>query len=451
MTVPATAPTDLHEPPPPIRTVLTVGLAGVGIALLALVLGVITGAPTRGFDPHWADKLRMLLAAVGLIVTGCAVSMRPRFYGVWLCAAAAGLIGYGFGLPAPEGTEWMAVPPRDWYSGVPNSWDSIHIFFGVAGGIGLAGAAATGLGDLLRQSSPALPAKVGAVIMLLGVAYHFSTILSAITSPPPTPWMTDQYWKRISRPYVLFAYMNNAYQFYSPDPGPACELWVCFEYDTGNADPDAEKDCEWEYIPRRTTDFRDPLGLSFYRRLSITENVAQYATNQVPDLQEQEQVLARRNLAVREGIPRRGWTDEQERRLPNDLVTRQLLPSYARHLAAMHGNPDKKLKSVRLYRTLHMLVQLNEMHGYDAALGHAVDPVRPGNPRQYLAYFQGEFDPKTGALVDPVDPMLYWLVPIVQDRRLPEDPEEYKRNGGFHHYFTDYVSKHAGCPRPIKE
>ena len=74
-------------------------------------------------------------------------------------------------------------------------------------------------------------------MILAGMAFHFAGILSAITSPPPTPPVTDQYWRRVAREYLMFAYMNNAYQFYSPDPGPACELWVCFEYDTGNADP----------------------------------------------------------------------------------------------------------------------------------------------------------------------------------------------------------------------
>src|SRR5262245_36290195 len=115
-------PADLDEPPPPVERVLTVGLIGVGLSVTALVLGRATGAPLRGFETHSFDGPRALLSTLGLFVAGCAVSMRPGWFGGWLCGAACGLIGYGFGAPAPDGKEWYLVPPRDWYAGVPNSW-----------------------------------------------------------------------------------------------------------------------------------------------------------------------------------------------------------------------------------------------------------------------------------------------------------------------------------------
>ena len=59
------------------------------------------------------------------------------------------------------------------------------------------------------------------------VLYHFAGIFSAITSPPPTPWLTGQFWARVFRPHLEFSYVNNAYQFYSPQPGPAQVLWFC--------------------------------------------------------------------------------------------------------------------------------------------------------------------------------------------------------------------------------
>ena len=136
MTVPSPPSAELHEPPVPTHRVLIVGLVGVGFLVAAFILGLVTGAPRRGFDPHSADGPRALLAAIGLLIAGCAVSMRPSWYGGWLCAAVAGLLGYGLGGPKPHGTEWYVSPPRDWFAGVPNSWDSIQLFFGVAAGVG---------------------------------------------------------------------------------------------------------------------------------------------------------------------------------------------------------------------------------------------------------------------------------------------------------------------------
>src|SRR5438046_1518849 len=139
MTVPLnSSPADLCEPPPPTAYVLAVGLVGPAVVLVAFVLGVATGAPRQGIDTHPWDGQRALLSAVGLIVAGCAVSMRPGWYGGWLCRAAAWLLGYGFGAPPPYGTEWYLAPPRDWFAAVPNSWDSVQLVFGVAGLVGLA-------------------------------------------------------------------------------------------------------------------------------------------------------------------------------------------------------------------------------------------------------------------------------------------------------------------------
>lgn len=486
MTTADRAPDLTHEPPPPTKRVLITGLVGVGLALVALLMGLLTSAPLRGFDTHWADGPRALLCVVGLLVAGCAVSLRPGWFGGWLCGAATALLGYGFGAPAPAGTEWYLAPPRNWYSGVPNSWDSVQLFFGVACVIGLVGAiwtvtpnflkaVADQFGEgLLRRFFSWLAPRATYALILFGVAYHFAGILSAITSPPPTPWLTDQYWKRVARPYLQFAYMNNAYQFYSPDPGPACELWVCVEYrplrpgEEPNApvdasefkelelgdDPDTPRDCEWHYIPKREVDYKDPLGLSFYRRLSVTENVAQYVPpGHVPLRAEQEKVAARRAQVARtDFIPRTYPDDNLEHRVPNELVVRQVLPSYVRHMAHIYAKPDKAIKSIRVYRTLHMIATLAEFRGYDVLGRRDVTPKSPYNPGLYLPYFQGKFA-RDGRLIDPTDPMLYWLVPIspVPGRVVPHDREEQRRQGGYSYYFTDYVSKHAGCDRPIKE
>jgi hypothetical protein len=66
----------------------------------------------------------------------------------------------------------------------------------------------------------------------------------------------------------------------------------------------------------------------------------------------------------------------------------------------------------------------------------------------YMPYYQGEYD-VAGHLKDPTSPLLYWLVPIVEAAEPPTSDEEYRKNGGYKHYFADYVSKHAGCDRPV--
>lgn len=454
---------DLREPAAPTRNVLVLGLVGIGLAATAWIVGLVVGAPLQGFETNGADGPRALLCVFGLLLAGCGVSMRPDWYGGWLCGAAVGFISYGIGSPwPPAGTEWYLAPPRNWYAGVPNSWDSVQIFFRVAGTIGLVGATWT-----------LLPRNAAYSLILLGTAFHFAGILSAILSPPPTPWLVNQYWTRVSRPYLQFAYMNNAYQFYSPDPGPACEIWVCVEYrplrpgeDPEHPvdaeefkelqlsdDPTVKKDCEWFYIPRREVNYVDPLGLSFYRRLSVTENIAQYMPPEyVPLATEQDKVVRRRNNlasdpSARDYIPRT-FNDNIERRVPNEIVSRQILPSYVRYFGHLYAKPDKIVKSIRVYRALHMITTLDEFRGYDVVEHKNDEPKSPYNASLYMPYFQGKFT-RDGRLIDSTDPMLYWLVPISPvGGKPPHDREEYRKSGGFNAHFIDYVSRHAGCERP---
>lgn len=426
---------DLEEPPIPTRTVWIVGLIGVVLSIAAWVVGYSTGAPKQGFDAHYADGPRALLAVLSLLVAGCSISMRPGWYGGWLCGAFCGLTGYGFGGSKPPGTEWYIAPPRNWYASLPNSWDSVQLFFGVAGAACLIGVIWT-----------RLPRRAAQSLVLLGIAYHFAAILSAVTSPPPTPWITDQYWARVARPYVQFAYMNNAYQFYSPDPGPACQVWACIEYKI--EDPDAPKDYDWVYVVNRKQDYIDPLGLSYYRRLSITENLTQSApAGFTPGGQEEyAKVVARRDLAARKGIPRTFPIDNVEYRVPNHLISRQVLPSYARHMIHALARPGKEVKSIKIYRVVHTTISLQLFRGFDPSTGETIPGTSPYDPTLYLPFFQGEYD-SNGRLKDSTEEMLYWYVPILRYQKLPSEglkSPEYR----FENYYKDYVSKHAGCPRP---
>ena len=80
----------------------------------------------------------------------------------------------------------------------------------------------------------ALQPTVRYVLILCGALYHFSSILVSTTSPDPTPWLVNQLGQRVYSSYQQFAYLRNAYHFYSPEPGPASLLFtlVTYEYDT---------------------------------------------------------------------------------------------------------------------------------------------------------------------------------------------------------------------------
>ena len=99
-------------------------------------------------------------------------------------------------------------------------------------------------------------------------------------------------------------------------------------------------------LPTRRQHFNDPFGLTLYRRLSLTENVAQYhQPGYTPLAIEQNAMLARRHQNAQDrqhGIPRIGYPVEQERREPNDLVTEHVLPSFARHLAKANATAGQR-------------------------------------------------------------------------------------------------------------
>ena len=443
-------PDDLDEPPPPESRVWKVGLVGIGLAFAALVLGLAGGAPRRGFEAHDLDGPRMLLCAAAMVVAGSAAALRPLWYGGWACLVAVGLTCHGVGRPAPAGQEWFTVPERDWYAAVPNSWDSIQVFCGIGAALAVVAIAATMASRKLVFS-----------LLFVAIAYHWAGILSAVTSTYPTPWLTDQYWKRVSHWYLQFAYLNNAYQFYSPDPGPASEIWFCIEYKTAGSSVEeagseanattakAPKDADWVMTPRRRLDYLDPLGLTYYRRLSLSEQLAQFAgpNNYFPD--EEYRVKQRRvSPNVADKFPKDpSVIDQTHFHQPNDIIVRQILPSYARHAIAEYADPDKVVKSVRIYRVTHAVPELDQFRARkDAQTGAAIRGISPFDPILYLPYFQGEFDP-TGKLVDSTEPLLYWLL-LTRQIRLPLDPNQIVPTAEYDKYYIDYVSLHAGSKRP---
>jgi hypothetical protein len=335
----------------------------------------------------------MLINRIG---QACRAGGRPRALVLALAALAAGLASQV----------------------VPDTWDSAQLLLRVSAAVAAVAALVT-----------LLPRTVGRVVVSLLLVFHLGGLVTAVTSVPPpggpAPWLVTQLWTRCYRPYLQFLYLNNAYHFYSPEPGPANLLWFCVSYDDGSS--------RWVKVPDRKRDAQDPLALEYYRRLALTES-----TNQLEPVQVVPAMAAgRRTLAGRElGLPS---PDElalylpgvPQFRAPGD-TSRRLLQNYARYMAAHHPHADPGVGAhgVKVYRVVHTMPA-----PADFAAGRS-----PLDPTLYLPYYQGEFD-REGNLKDPGDPFLYWLLPIL---RIDVAPGFGGTAPSATPVVRDYVAIHAG-------
>jgi hypothetical protein len=399
--------TDLLPRPdlPATRRLAAVGLIAVGVAAVVGLAGDGPGPLASG---------RLALTGVGCLLGGIAVARRPDRPEAWgLFAAACWLAGL---------------------AALPGHWDSARTLGRIAGGIGLAFAVVQ-----------TLPMGLRPVAATLGVLFHFGGILGAVTWPNPTPWITQQVMSRVYTPYLRAVYLTNAYHFYSPEPGPASLLYVLLTYDV-----DGRPVSEWEVMPTRARHMKDPLGLSYYRRLSLTEAVSQTLPDgQTADTFNRVKAQEDRGRVAITGFTRPGPDGKPETvviplpppefeplaaqyRVPDPLVLRNLLPSYARHLAGSRSAPGRAVTNVRLYRLEHRVVPPESFIG--AGRYPRIDPF---HPTTYRAYFLGDYDP-AGKLVNPQDPLLYWLIPITPKPggAAPGDKDKID--------FDDYLSRHAG-------
>lgn len=393
--------TDLSEPldpNPPADPKSVYRVAGVGLALTA----VAAALALAGDDgPSALSRVRLILVAVGTLTAGAAVSMRAALPVAWLLAAATAFLAGWFGLP--------------------DHWDSARMLATVATYAALAGA-------LLS----AAPLKFGVAAASLAVGYHFFGIFLATTWPHPTPWFTQSVGSRIYLPYIQFMYLKNAYHFYSPEPGSASHLFCLVVYDA--IDPATGKpEAQWVTMPSRQHNWKDPMGLTYFRRLSLTEQasgVTPFANLQSDELRE---VKSRRD-AVAQGsqpnVPKILYSPEDallnQYRMPRYDITRYLLPSYAAHLIHAYTTDAKKVTSVKIYRLDHPIPNLFQF---------SQKKWNPHHPIGFRPYYLGEFEPTgdgTAALKDKQDPMLYWLTPILRKERDAQGRE-----------YEDFMSKHA--------
>ncbi len=408
---------------PPIewQTTRKVGLIGLGLCGAAAALGLV--ATAIGDPPAILHTLRLLLVLAGAIASGLAISFRPELAKIWLLGAATALLGV-FGTPA--------------------HWDSFQILFLVLTGVALLRAALVVVSPRVRL------ALISAFILL-----HFFGILLATTSPGPTPWMVDQLYRRLYEPYLQFVYLRNAYHFYSPEPGPASIMVCLLKTEDGeevSADGIRRKKyrMEWQITPRRPEHVKDPLGVTYYRRLSLTDQISRA----YPDLMnsesfEKSEIRTRRyRLAIPGNDPyipmHPNEPDYLEYRLPDQQVSRYLLPSYAQHILMDLPEKDRTKTTVKIYRIEHRTLTVGAYIGVSNP-GHK--PGDPYYPTTYWPYFLGEFgfakDPSDPnklkvELLDPQAEMLYWLVPILE-RQGGGVPGDAKKKD-----YIDFMSIHAG-------
>ncbi len=387
------SPADAVPPYSP-RWVKIFGLIGLGTIALAALFGLATltlGEST----PSALDAFRVILVFIGVVTAGSAISMRPDLWWAWGIGTLSCLLAV-FGLP--------------------NSWDSFQMFFTIVAGVAAAGVA------FCRFSTHWRYVFASAILM-----FHFTGIFMATTAPPSTPWLTEQLFRRVYNPYLQFLYLRNAYHFYSPEPGPASVLVFLLKTETGGSDSISGKvyKTQWLVSPTRPANIRDPLGLGYYRMLSINEQTARGSAGLInPTDQFEKTEMYLRRTAMQHIIPFNPVESHVvQYKLPSPEVARYILPSYASHVIVWN-TPDKQTAAkttVKVYRMEH-----RDMPPDQLAKGYS-----PYHPSTYRPYFLGEFD-AFGRLTDPREVFLYWMIPINPRQAFPNQKD-----------YDDYLSVHA--------
>ncbi len=249
-----------------------------------------------------------------------------------------------------------------------------------------------------------LPEQPRRLVLSLLILFHFGGILSAALSPGagglPGPWLVTQTWLRVYRPYLGFTYLNNAYHFYSPSPGPATLIWTYIIYSKGEG-PDRVRWGEWVKFPDRQT---SPVTMHYQRLISLGMSL-EAVINSIPDADLEVRKESRRSAGLRRGIPLDDLLipASAQFRIPQDS-TLMYLSAYARHMARTHpvrpDDPSYKFESVKIYRVTHGNIQpLQLLRGES-----------PPDRQYYFPCYQGEYNDQ-GVLLDSNDPFLYWLIP----------------------------------------
>jgi hypothetical protein len=388
--------------------------AGFGVSALGAVLAVSwQSAPP-------ALRVLLLLAGLFIALAGLIVRLRQRAWvlperietaAMLLVTGLGCLMGY-YGMATWTVEEGRLVATEEWASG--------RMLFGALFIVSLLGALLVLLPPIGRR-----------VVLSLVVLYHFAGVGVAITSVDPPgstgPWICKQLWAHAYRPYLSFMYLTNAYHFYSPDPGPPSLFWFAICYDDGSY--------TWVKLPERAN---SPIYMHYQRLLALPEhsfapqprlpfNVHEMRLlgKHVPEDMRQrgpwEDILRRRQLGSTRPYVLMEKEDDQvvEKYLPIPIVigmaenlqyrephetSKRLVAAVARRIywnAPPAPREGVNLRSVKVYRVTHQILTPQE-------LANGVNPLAR---TKHWPYFLGEFDSE-GKMVDPLDPFLYWYLPI---------------------------------------
>ncbi|MGL4552540.1 MAG: hypothetical protein ACRC33_15310 [Gemmataceae bacterium] len=370
--------------------------------LLALTLGLVTllaSAAVARIDGLPLAREVTLFAGTGLLL--CAVVTRLRTAG-WdwrdraetaAYLASAALIAAGMAL-----------------SGINPAWGSARLLLG-AGSV-------LGFGATALVLLPPVPRKV---LLSLWIVFHFGGMFTSFSSidPPGSqgPFLSKHLWAFVYRPYLQFLYLTNAYHFYSPDPGAPNLLWFAVHYSDGSY--------LWVRIPSRE---KGQIGMHYQRLLALPE----HSFTQKPgwpltkaavaglrtDLYDEDRLWDNINERRVRGSGVRYRNPETKRssfiplladidvsvqyREPTDNHKRMIASVAHRMLRVAPKREGLEVRSVKVYRVTH-----NLLTPYELSRG-----VSPFIKSKYWPYFLGEFN-ADGEMVNPLDPFLYWYVPIL--------------------------------------
>lgn len=375
-------------------------LTGLGLITLALALSQVA-------DGAWVG----VPLALGAIATGVGMAIQPTVW--WVLATGC----FNF---LVAGTAVRAARADD---------SGIYLFIFAAAAAFIA---------FLLVLAPRWLRRLGVSLLII---FHFGGICTAVLAAPPQPWVFEWLWVNVYRPYLQFTYLNNAYHFYAPEPGPASLMWYRIEYEPNE---DGTRNYRWVKMPNledgKLIEYdandhpRHIPRVQFTRRLSLAMSAGQ-------NIQVAEPVLTnlaqqRKIRGTRDGIP---WYPEgilpmgRQYREPNS-VAKRWVASYARHVALKykHGtHPEKKVTGVKVYIVEHLYPSPAELGTTRDPQGKELAPRKMNDPTHYLPTYLGEFDAdgkmKPECLrvevdgrgntnkydVSQRDPYLYWVIPVL--------------------------------------
>jgi len=388
--------------------------------LIPMALGCATALSgsvvTFSKAPEWVSGLFALAVA---LLLGWAANQAVR---AWLAGIGSSLqvVFLLVGISAVQVFSAFLIIPGGWttstvFAITPGNWGSMRLLATFLAIIPVIGAVLVALPKTLRK------------IVIVGLAaFHFGGIMTAVTAVEPpgstAPWLSAWLWGKVYRPYLQFFYLNNAYHFYSPEPGPPVLVWFRIDY--------TDNKSMWYRIPND----EDKVPLLYFRQLSLTElgtnQALPYVPNNYGDLM---QIRNAAGLAhdppIPPLLPDMSTNFAYRQPHPRALDT---ISSYIRHVAHRFphpsDNPKAEIKQIRMYRVTHLLLSVEQFK-------KGIDPKAPST---YLPYFYGDYD-KEGKLINPNDGMLWFSLPIYNEQEL-----RMRNPNGHIPEVLDYFRLHSG-------